>query len=330
MSWKAINQNSVLDFLSYDHASLHELDQVHDLISWKALNVLLMNLYSKKRGCPAYPPLMMFKILLLQSWYQLSDPAMEKQLARDLLFRRFVGLGLDAPLPDHSTLWRFRELLIKKRLLDRLFERVNHQLSNSGALIQSGSISIVDATVIEAKQSRPKKNKSGQSTQDPEADYTSKRCTNGQVKTTYGYKAHIQVEEDGFIQALSYGPANEHDSLYLSEVIFDDASLVYADSAYKSKRHDRLLGERNRILYRAYRNKPLTPDQKRENKKRSAIRSRVEGVFGVLKLHYGFGRARYLGLARNKAKAQLIAMSYNIKRALSILQSCAKWQDHAI
>ena len=116
MSWKAINQNSVLDFLSYDHASLHELDQVHDLISWKALNVSLMNLYSKKRGCPAYPPLMMFKILLLQSWYQLSDPAMEKQLARDLLFRRFVGLGLDAPLPDHSTLWRFRELLIKKRL----------------------------------------------------------------------------------------------------------------------------------------------------------------------------------------------------------------------
>jgi transposase, IS5 family len=110
---------------------------------------------------------MMFKILLLQSWYQLSDPAMEKQLARDLLFRRFVGLGLDAPLPDYSTLWRFRELLIKKRLLDRLFERVNHQLSNSGALIQSGSISIVDATVIEAKQSRPKKNKSGQSTQDP-------------------------------------------------------------------------------------------------------------------------------------------------------------------
>ena len=62
----------------------------------------------------------MFKALLLQSWYALSDPALEKQLARDLLFRRFIGLSISESVPDHSTLWRFRQLLEKQSLMNVL------------------------------------------------------------------------------------------------------------------------------------------------------------------------------------------------------------------
>ncbi len=113
--------------------------------------------------------LMMFKALLLQSWYKLSDPALEKQLARDLLFRRFTGLDISESVPDHSTFWRFRQILEKLCLMDGLLNEINQQLSDQGLYIKSGEISIVNASVIEAKNCRPNKNKAGNATQDPEA-----------------------------------------------------------------------------------------------------------------------------------------------------------------
>ncbi len=101
----------------------------------------------------------MFKALLLQSWYALSDPALEKQLARDLLFRRFIGLSISESAPDHSTLWRFRQLLEKKALINPLLNVINDQLTEQGLYIKAGEISVIDANVIEAKQCRPNKNK---------------------------------------------------------------------------------------------------------------------------------------------------------------------------
>jgi IS5 family transposase len=94
------------------------------LIDWSRIESLLTGLHSSPRGEKAWPPLMMFKALLLQSWYALSDPALEKQLARDLLFRRFIGLSISESVPDHSTLWRFRQLLEKQNLMTTLPSRV--------------------------------------------------------------------------------------------------------------------------------------------------------------------------------------------------------------
>lgn len=91
---------------------------------------------------------MMFKILLLQSFYNLSDPACEKQLARDLLFRRFVNLSLTDPVPDHSTIWRFRNNPNKSGLLQTLLDNINHQLNTKGVIIKNGQASIIDASVI--------------------------------------------------------------------------------------------------------------------------------------------------------------------------------------
>ncbi len=96
-------------------------------------------------------------------------------------------------------------------------------------------------------------------------------------------------------------------------------------SAYASNKHDVLLKEKrikNGILKRAYRNKPLTKDEKQQNKQLSSIRSTVERVFGILKLHYGMGKARYLGKARNHARLMLMSMAYNLKRGLAIKRSC--------
>ena len=110
MAWKNLQQTTLVDAMLIEHEALKELDDVHELINWSRIESLLAGLHSSPRGEKAWPPLMMFKALLLQSWYALSDPALEKQLARDLLFRRFIGLSISESVPDHSTLWRFRQL----------------------------------------------------------------------------------------------------------------------------------------------------------------------------------------------------------------------------
>ncbi|WP_369177750.1 transposase [Candidatus Thiodubiliella endoseptemdiera] len=118
MSWKNTQQNSFADSLVVEHKSLSELDDVHNIINWNEIEQTLSNLYSSKRGAPSYPPLMMFKILTLQAWYDLSDEALEKQIARDLMFRRFIDLSLSENVADHSSIWRFRQLLNTEQLLE--------------------------------------------------------------------------------------------------------------------------------------------------------------------------------------------------------------------
>ena len=321
MSWKNTQQTSLADALVIEHKSLSELDDVHNIIFWPEIEKTLSNLYSSVRGAPAYPPLMMFKILILQAWYNLSDEALEKQIARDLMFRRFIDLSLSESVPDHSSIWRFRQLLNTENLLEPLLEQINTHLEKNSVIVSVGSINIIDATVIEAKQSRKRKGKDGNNTQDKDAKYNVKIAADGKRKTTYGFKMHANTDEDGFVKNMTYTPGNVHDSQELDELLDINKSKdklkvsgqVYADSAYANKLNDKKLGnQNNKILHRAYRNKPLTKQQKQENKQRSSIRYIVERTFGLLKQHHGLGKARYLGLERNKARAQLIAMSHNL------------------
>jgi len=321
MAWKNIKQRSFADDLLVKHSAIEELDDVHDLINWERIENLLSDIHTKVQGEKAWPPLMMYKALLLQSWYGLGDPALEKQLARDLLFRRFVGLSLSECIPDHSTFWRFRNHLEKLRLNEDLLEEINLQLGDKGLLIRSGEISIIDASVIKAKNNRPNKGKDGENTQDKEAAYNVKNGSDGKRKTTYGFKAHINTEEDGFIKRYEFTAGNVHDSNVFESLLTGKEKEVFADSAYKSKKHDESLKAKhitNRVLDRAYRNKPLTELQKRSNRLASGTRSIVERVFGVLKLHYAMGTARYLGLARNKARFGLMCVAHNIKRGLTL------------
>ena len=332
MSWKQTAQNSFADSLVVEHKSLSELDDVHNIINWPEIEQTLSNLYSSKRGAPSYPPLMMFKILILQAWYGLSDEALEKQIARDLMFRRFIDLSLSENVPDHSSIWRFRQLLNTEKLLEPLLEQINNHLEQNSIIVSLGSINIIDATVIEAKQSRKRKGKHGNNTQDPEAAYNVKTAADGKRKTTYGFKMHANTDEDGFVKKMTFIPGNVHDSQEFDKLLdvskTKTCGQVFADSAYANKINDKKLGKQNnKVLHRAYKNTPLTNKQKQDNRQRSSVRYIVERTFGLLKLHHGLGKARYLGLERNKTRAQLIAMSHNLKTGMNIFKQMRELQD---
>ena len=323
MAWKNLKQRSLADSMVVPHEAVKELDELNKLINWSRVEQHLSDIHAKTRGEKAWPPLLMFKALLLQSWYNLSDPQLEKQLARDLLFRRFVELDLSESVPDHSTFWCFRQTLEQADLLTTLLSEINQQLCEQGLYIKSGEVSIVDASVIEANQRRPNKRKDGRSTQDPEADWNVKNGSDGKRKSTYGFKAHLNVDEDGLIKATDYSSGSSHDSNHFTELLSGDESAAYADSAYQSEKHDQWLSERdidNRLTRRAYRNRPLSEKDKQFNRLHSGVRSTVERVFGVLKQHYGMRKARYLGIARNQTRFELMCVAHNIKRGLSILQ----------
>lgn len=326
MAWKNLTQTSLADAFIHQHEALTELDELNQLIDWTSIERQMITINNNPMGERAWPPLMMFKILLLQSFYNLSDPACEKQLARDLLFRRFVNLSLTDPVPDHSTIWRFRNHLNKSGLLQQLLDNINHQLNTQGILIKNGHASIIDATVIQAKNNRPNKNTKGENTQDADASYNVKTASDGKQKTTYGFKAHINVDEDGFILAQTLTTGSLHDSNVFEQLLTGEEEAVFADSAYKSQKHDQLLKAKdiqNNILQRAYRNKPLTEPQKRHNQFASQVRYVVEQTFGLLKKHYGLAQAKYMGIERNQARLTLTCMAHNLKRAVNIQRSCA-------
>lgn len=325
MAWKSTFQQSFADSLLHEHDALTELDDIQNLIDWSVIEGQLSTIHNNPMGEKAWPPLLMFKVLLLQAWYNLSDPGCEKQLVRDLLFRRFVGLSLQDAVPDHSTIWRFRNKLNEDGHLQPLLNLINDQLNQRGVLIQDGQASIIDASVIEAKNNRPNKNTKGEDTRDPEANYNVKTASNGKMTTTYGFKTHMNVDEDGFILSEQFTPGNVHDTRVFEPLLTGREKAVYADSAYKSEDRDKWLkkkGIQNHILHRAKRNTPLTEEQKQWNRYASQVRCTVERTFGVLKRLYGLGKARYLGLERNHARVSLIAMAHNLKRGANIQRAC--------
>ena len=87
------------------------LERIHQAVDWGRLSKLAAQVYGAPEGRPSYPPLLMVKVLLLEQWYNLSDPQMEEALGDRISFRRFVGLGLQEDAPDHSTISRFRTAL---------------------------------------------------------------------------------------------------------------------------------------------------------------------------------------------------------------------------
>ena len=129
------------------------LDQLHEVVDWERLAAVVGDIYAAPEGRPSYPPLLMVKVLLLQQWYQASDPEIEAALWDRLSFRRFVGLGLQDPVPDHSTISRFRTALATHGLGERLFAEVTRQLDAAGWLVKAGTL--LDATLVAAQARRP-------------------------------------------------------------------------------------------------------------------------------------------------------------------------------
>jgi transposase, IS5 family len=292
------------------------LDRIETAFDWPAFEALLASIHASRRGAPGYPPLVMFKVLLLQQWHRLSDPGAEDAVRDRLSFRRFCGLPLEAETPDHASIWRFRQMLEELNLSAALLAEVNRQLDGLGLVVKSGTL--VDATLIAAAVKRPPYGGEGVNPRDPEARFTVKRG-----KTHFGYKAHVAVDEgSGLVRQAELTSANVHDLRMAEALIQGDEESVFADKAYDSQALRETLERRgvvDGILWRVkHPGYPLEPWQKAYNAWAGAIRSGVERAPATMKRWYGMARVRYLGLSRNTCHLQLVAMAMNMKRALAL------------
>lgn len=292
------------------------LDRIGEVFDWRALEVLVAEVYAARTGRPSWPPLLLFKALLLQQWYGLSDPGLEEALGDRLSFRSFVGLGLDEGQPDHSTLSRFRKALRERGLDGVLFDEVERQLSARGLLVKRGTL--LDATLVEAAVRRPGSPAGAGSAVDPDATWTRKGG-----KTYFGYKAHLGVDEgSGLIRRAVLTPARVNDSVVADALICGDERAVYADRAYEHKDRRRRLkaaGVKDRIMHRSHKNQARLPHwQAVRNTLISPIRAAVERVFGTLKRGYGYRRVRYHGLAANLLELRMLCIAFNMRKASAI------------
>lgn len=312
MAHKTIGEGSLVEGWFEFHDSIKEFDEIDKMIKWYRLEKLMKRMYSSKEGRPAYPPLMMFKCLLLQQWHDLSDPDMEKHLGRDLAFRRFVGLALEEDVPDYSTLSRFRKELMLHGLADKLFDEINKQIDKHGLIVRKGTL--MDATIIEAPNGKRK-------LKDHEARGTVKRD-----KPYYGYKLHIGTDEGSdLIRKVHVTTAEVNDGRVSDNLLSGDERAVYADKAYHSKKRIQEYRKKN-IHYgilRRCKKKSLPKDYGRKSKIYSAKRSAVERPFAWLKRHFNYTKTKYMGFARNRSHMFLLCTALNLKRAAKMLSAKA-------
>ncbi len=276
------------------------LIRLEETIPWWEFRPLLEKIHDKPRksnaGRKPIDVIVMFKMLVLQQLYNISDEELEYQVNDRLSFMRFLGLTLWDSVPDATTVWLFRHQLEEQGLIEELFEKFEQYLREQGYQAQGGQI--VDATIIPVPKQHNSREEKQQLTQgqippswqekphrlsqkDRDARWTKK---NGQ--SYFGYKNHINIDVDyGFIRRYEVTDAAVHDSQVLGNILDDEneGSGIWADSAYRSKLIEsvlQLLKFLSHINERAYRNHPLTEKQIEANRERSKVRAKVEHVFG--------------------------------------------------
>jgi IS5 family transposase len=285
-------------------AFLAEMDRV---VPWSELCALIEPHYPKVgNGRPPIGLERMLRLHFLQHWFNLSDPKLEDEVHESDSMRRFVGIDLGCDrVPDETTVCKFRHLLERHGLGERIFARVGEILGGRGFKLSEGTI--VDATLISAPQST--KNASGQ--RDPEMGTTRKGG-----RWYYGMKAHIGVDERSkLIHSVVATPGNVADAKMIEQLLHGRERRVWGDKAYAGLARvirRRAPRARDKTLARAQVNRPLSPLQEHLNRLHSRVRSRVEHVFGVIKCVFGFNKLRYRGLAKNANRLFVAAALCNL------------------
>jgi IS5 family transposase len=287
------------------------LDRLHGLVKWYRFEKVLAGLRDGGAGRPDYPALLMFKVLLLQSLYGLSDMEMEEALADRLSFRRFAGLALTDQVPDHSTICRFRNLLVEQGMLEKLFAELDKQLDKAGLILRRGTM--LDATVIETEAARPG---TPETSSDPDARFTRRQGRGG---SSFGYKAHVAVDQgSGLIRAVVTTPANVNDTVPADLLIQGDEAAVIADAAYHTHARQAALQEQGikpRLMRRPNKNHPVLPPRLQlYNRLIARQRWAVETTFATLKRRMGLATIRYRGLARAAGQVMLASIAFNMRR----------------
>ncbi len=268
------------------------------IVPWLALCEVIEPYYPKAgNGRPPIGLERMLRIHFIQHWFNLADLACEEALYDSASLRRFVGIDLGRePVPDATTLLKFRKLLNDNKLGEALFAQVGKALQERGFKVNTGTI--VDATIISA----PSSTKNADRARDPEMHQTRK----GQ-QWYFGMKLHIGVDsQSGLAHSAVVTAANVHDKHPLPDLLHGNEQRVYGDSAYASQKdliHSKAAKAKDFTNQRSRRNGVINEETRGKNRNKSRIRSRVEHVFGVVKRLWGFGKVRYRGLKKNATRA---------------------------
>lgn len=309
------------------------LEKLNHAIDWEHFRPKLTKVFKKQAkgagGRPPYDYVMLFKVLVLQRIYNLSDDQTEYQINDRMSFMRFLGLGLGDRVPDAKTIWLYRDTLTKANVIRELFDLFNAQLEDAGLITHTGTI--VDATFVEAPRQHNHHNENEDIKKGNVPDAWKKpenihklrrkdmdaRWTRKGREFHFGYKDHVKADADSkLITDYTVTPANVHDSQPMPTMINETDKAVYADSAYWGSVVAEALPQNveNCIQERGTKKQPLTDEQKASNRIKSKTRCRIEHIFGFMTNSMRGITVRSVGLARAEFNIGLTNLIYNLCR----------------
>ena len=313
---KQISLSTLSDELTQVRTKKKEfLEQIERIVPWgEWLSLIKPCYYKGERGNKPYDLELMLRIYLIQNLYDLADEATVNEVIDSRAFSDFCGVESSNQVPDGDTLGRFRNLLIKNNLQDKLFKQVVELLTERGLILKKGTI--VDSTIISA----PSSTKNANRQRVPEEQKKKK----GNM-WYFGYKAHAGVDESsGLVHTLKVTPANKHDVTMTAELMHGDEERLYGDSGYlgADKRENAILKNRSgkKIKYiinrRPSQSKNLSTRAKgqikRREREKSSVRAKVEHVFAVVKKQLRYRKTRYRGLRKQTAKLNMMFALANL------------------
>ena len=290
--------------------STSSLDNLSGLIDWDRIANILAQVHSSAKGELAWPPLAMFKALLLSVWYDLSDVKLSEALDDRASFRSFCGFSRTEATPERTAFVRFRKALIAHKLDRLLFTTVTAQLKAKAITVKTGTL--VDATII---------------TSASQGDDDARWVKHKGKPAVHGFKAHVGADADtALVEEIAITPANINDGRAGPDALPSDPGEVFADSAYRGSHfRDAVVAKGGvpRIIATGMwgRDEQATLQKLKDwNQPIHRIRGRIEKIFGTWKRSYGLRRMRWRGIAKAAVQIHLTAIAYNLKRTLNIVQ----------
>ena len=312
MAHRRIGQDTLM-FSSAGAARQSTLDKLLELIDWTPIERQLRDISCAAKGEPAWPPLALFKAMLIAVWHDLSDVRLAEALDDRASFRRFCGFSAHELTPERTAFVRLRAQLVARSLDQVLFDAVTGQLRARAITVKTGTL--VDATVIASA-----------SHADPEAGWAGHQ----RRKAIHSFKAHVGADADtALVEALCVTPGNVHDGRAGGGALPEVPGEVYADSAYRGPIFGAAVVARGgtpRIVQTGMWGRPgddTLRKLRRWNYAIHRVRCRIEKIFGTWKRSYGLRRMRWRGLAKDTLQVHLTAIAYNLRRSLTLLSSPA-------
>ena len=293
------------------------LESISELVDWETLVEIVSVLDKSGTSKGGRPPIsfeIKLRMLFLQHMFNLSDEELEDQVIDRLSFQRFAGLSFDEDIPDFTTIWKFKEGLIEKGLMGKIFFHIVSEIEKKGLILKKGTI--VDATIIQSSNRPLSKKKREKLEEEPENQIdTDARSTAKNGKKHFGYKGHIGMDAGSkIIRKRSFTAANVHDSREFESVLSGDEQSVWGDKAYtrqSDKRVARKRGIHYGVLDKGTRSKKLSKKQEKRNRQKSRVRASVEHAFGYMRKKLKVTLATAKNKARNALKFDMWCIIYN-------------------